>query len=114
MRMKHSEKKFDIIGRLRNFENPLVCLLISKRDLQRQFFCDEIDGTQTHCELLQKTPEHKKERLGCFDFVLEFKAFLKRLRRLVEFKHPIGLTISAIPHSDLSGAEPLAQLLLIN
>src|SRR5439155_16021751 len=113
MRLEHSEKKIDIIGRLRNFDNLLVCLLIYKRDLQRQFFCDEIDGTQTHCELLQKTPEHKKERLCCFNFVLEFKAFLKRLRRSDEFKHPIGLPISALPHSDCFGAEPRAQLFLI-
>src|SRR6266704_3157385 len=78
MRLEHAKEKIDIIGRLRNFENPLVCLLISERDLQRQFFCYQINPGQPQRELLQKTAEHKKERLGCFDFVLELKAFLEQ------------------------------------
>src|SRR5439155_15363860 len=113
VRLEHAEEKIDIVGWLRDFENAFVNLFvrrsgsvlcadlwrIRKRDLQRQFFCDEIDRVQPHGELLQKTAEHKQERLGCFDFALKLEALLERLRRSNQFEHSIGLPIRALPHT---------------
>src|SRR5690242_16197930 len=69
MRVQHPKEKIDIIGWLRNFENALVNLFachgefvlarIRERNLQRQFFCYEIDPSQPQRELLQKTAEHE-------------------------------------------------------
>src|SRR6202035_1514616 len=109
MRVEHAKEQIDIIGWLRNFENPFVCLLISECDSQGQFFCDEIEGTQTHCELLQKTADHEKKWLGCFNFVLKFKALFERLRRSNQLKQSIGLPVCAFPHLDCFGAKTRAK-----
>src|SRR2546430_6354894 len=76
MSLEHAKEKIDIVSWLRNFENALVKLFarhggvvlarIRERNLQRQFFCYEIDPRQPQRELLQKTAEHGKERLGRF------------------------------------------------
>jgi hypothetical protein len=85
MGVQHPEEKIDIVGRLRDFENAFVSLLvrrsesipwrIRKRDSQSQFFYDVIDCAQPHRELLQKTAQHKEERLGGFDLVFKLEAF---------------------------------------
>ena len=87
MRVQHSEQKIDVVGRLRNCENPLVNLFvrhggsvlwrIRERDAQGQFFCNEIDCAQPHCKLLQKTSQHEKEWLGCFNLIFKFEALFK-------------------------------------
>ena len=123
MRLEHAKEEIDIVSRLRNFENAFVKLFarhggfvlarIRERNLQRQFFCYEIDPSQPQHELLQKTAEHEKERLGCFDLVLEFEALPERLRRSNQFKQSLGLPVGALPHSDCFGPESCAKLLPI-
>src|SRR2546422_2818755 len=98
MRLEHAKEKIDIVGWLRDFENAFVNLLVRKRDSQAQFFCDEIDRAQPHCELLQKTAKHEKERLSGFNFIFKFKVLLERLRRPNQFEHSIRLPIRALPH----------------
>src|SRR5207249_2133375 len=113
MRLKHPEQKIDISCRLRNFENTLVTLFVRERDSQRQFLCDQINCAQPHRQLLQKTAEHEKKRLGCFDFALKLEALLERLRRPNQFEHSIGSSVGALPHADRFGAKSRPQLLLI-
>src|SRR6266404_6647215 len=113
MGLEHAKEKIDIVGRLRNFKNAFVNLFVRKRDLQRQFFCYEINPAQPQRELLQKPAEHEKERLGGFNFILKLKALLERLRRPNQFEHSIALAISALPHSDCFGPKSRAKLLLI-
>ena len=134
MRLEHPEQKIDIVCRLRNFENPFVTLFarhggfvspvgrirpvadltrICEGDSQRQFLCDEINCCQTHRELLQKTAQHKKQRLGCFDFALKLETLLERLRRPNQFEQSTGSSIGALPHADRFGAKSRAKLLLI-
>src|SRR4026208_2075458 len=113
MRLEHPKEKIDIVCRLRNFENALVYLFILKRDSQRQFFDDEINCCQTHRELFQKTAQHEKKRLGCFDFPLKLETLLERLRRLNQFKQSIGSSVCAFPHADCFGSKSRAKLLLI-
>src|SRR6476661_8796249 len=113
MRLEHPEQKIDIVCWLRNFENTLVCLFIPERDSQRQFLCDEINCRQTHRELLQKTAQHKKQRLGCFDFALKLETLLEGLRRPNQFEQSTGSSIGSLPHADCFGAKSRPQLLLI-
>ena len=129
VRLEHPEKKIDIIGRLRNFENALVYILarpgrrgdhggfvlarIRKTDGERQFFRDEIDRAQPERELLQKTAEHKEQRLRGLNLVIELKAFLERFRWLNKFQQPIRLTICSFPKPDGVGAEPVSKFLFI-
>src|SRR3954451_3501985 len=113
MRLEHAEQKIDIVCRLRNFENALVYLFIPEGDSQRQFFRDEINCCQTHRELLQKTAQHKKQRLGCFDFAFKLEALLKRLRRPNQFEQSIGSSVGTFPHADGFGTKSRPKLLLI-
>src|SRR5215831_20896455 len=89
MRLEHANEQIDIVGRLRNFENALVSLLIRKRDPQGQFFCNQIDRAQAQRELVQKSAQHEKQRLSGFDLMLKLEAFLEGLRRSNEFEHAI-------------------------
>src|SRR6266446_4977017 len=132
VRLEHAKQKIDIVSRLRNFENAFVNLFvrhggfvspvgrirpmvdlarIRERNLQGQFFC--YDPTQPQRELLQKTAEHEKKRLGCFNLVLELKSFLERLRRSNQFEHSIGSHVGTLPHSDCFRAKSRGKLLLI-
>ena len=86
MRLEHAKQKIDIVCRLRNFENAFVNLFVRERDLQSQFFCDEINCAQPHCELLQKTAQYEQERLGCFNFIFKFEPLLERLRGSNQFE----------------------------
>src|SRR4029434_4601843 len=113
MRVQHPEEKIDIVARLRNFENPLVNLFIPERDAQGPFFCDEINSAQSGGELLQKPAKHEEKRLGGFNFVFEFEALLKRLRRPDQFKHSLRLPIRPFPHLDYFRAKSRAKLLPI-
>src|SRR5207248_2756089 len=123
MRLEHPEQKIDIVCRLRNFENPFVTLFarhagfvlarICEGDSQRQFLCDEINCSQTHRELLQKTVQHKKQRLGCFDFALKLETLLERLRRPNQFEQSTGSSIGTLPHANRFGANSRPKLLLI-
>src|SRR3954470_19702929 len=113
MRLEHAEQKIDIVCRLRNVENALVYLFIPERDLQRQFFRDQINCRQTHRELLQKTAQHKKQRLGCFDFALKLETLLERLRRSNQFEQSTGSSIRTLPHADCFGAKSRPKLFLI-
>src|SRR6476659_5442876 len=113
MRLEHPEQKIDIVCRLRNFENVLVYLFIPERDLQRQFFRDQINCCQTHRELLQKSAEHEKQRLSCFNFALKLETLLERLRRPNQFEQSTGSSIGSLPHADRFGAKSRSQLLLI-
>src|SRR4029077_18105814 len=113
MRLEHPEQKIDIVCRLRNFENTLVYLFIPERDSQRQFLCREINCCQTHGELLQKTAQHKKQRLGCFDFALKLETLLERLRRPNQFEQSTGSSIGTLPHADCFGAKSRPKLFLI-
>src|SRR5512133_1352109 len=113
MRLEHPEQQIDIVCRLRNFENALVYLFIPERDSQRKFFRDEINSCQTHRELLQKTAQHKKQRLGCFDFALKLETLLERLWRANQFEQSIGSSVGALPHADRFRAKSRPKLLLI-
>src|SRR5438034_11779580 len=113
MRLEHPKEKIDIIGRLRNFEAAFVLLLIRKSNPQGEFFCDEVNSAQPHRELLQKTAQHKEERLCCFNFVFEFEALVERLRRPHELKQSLRFPIRALPHSDRFGTKPCGELLFI-
>ena len=88
-------------------------MFIRERDSQGQLFCDQINAVQLQRELLQKTAEHEKQRLGGFNFVFEFEVLLKRLRRPNQFKHPIGFPVRALPHSDSFRTESRRELLFI-
>src|SRR5258705_9454519 len=109
MRLENPEQKIDIVCRLRNFENPFVTLFarhggfvlarICEGDSQRQFLCDEINCCQTHRELLQKTAQHKKHRLGCFDFALKLETLMERLRWPKQFEQSIESSIGTLPHA---------------
>src|SRR5438309_5543800 len=124
MRLEHPEEKIDIIRRLRNFENPLVSasrtgicwfvlVRIRKSDPQSEFLGDQIDPAQPERELLQKSAEHKEQRLGGFDLVIELETFLKRFRRLNEFQQAIRLTGCAFPRLDRFRPEPGPKVFLI-
>src|SRR5437660_2377228 len=113
VRLEHPEEKIDIVGRLRDFENALVSLLIRKTDPQGQFFRDEIDAAQPKGKLLQKPAEHEKQRLGGFDLMIELKTFVERFRRLNKFQEARRGTICSFPKPDGVGAEPSPQLFLI-
>src|SRR4029450_1785551 len=123
MRLEHPEQKIDIVCRLRNFENPFVTLFarhggfvlvrICEGDSQRQFLCDEINCCQTHGELLQKTPQHEKQRLGCFDFALKLETLLERLRRSNQFEQSTGSSVGALPHADRFWPKSRPKLFLI-
>src|SRR5436190_23102388 len=123
MRLEHPEQKIDIVCGLRNFENPFVTLFalhggfvlarICEGDSQCQFLCDEINCCQTHRELLQKTAQHEKQRLGCFDFALKLETLMERLRRSNQFEQSTGSSIGTLPHADCFGAKSRPQLLLI-
>src|SRR5438552_7126069 len=116
VRLKHSKEKIDIVGRLRDFENALVTLLvrhggfvlarIRKTDAERQFFRDEIDRAQPQGELLQKPAEHEKERLRSFDLMIELKTFIERFRWLNKFQEPRRGPVCPLPEPDSDGAEP--------
>src|SRR5438067_5200620 len=111
MCMQHPKEKIDIVGRLRNFENALVNLFIHECDAQGQFFCNEINSAQSDGELLQKSTQHEENRLGGFNFVFEFEALFKRLRRPDQFEHSIRLPICPFPHLDYFWSKSRAQLL---
>src|SRR3984893_9640831 len=113
MRVQHPKEKIDIVGRLRNFESAFVMLLVRKRDSQIDFFGDEIDRAQPQRELLQKPAQHEKQRLGSLNLVVEFKALIKRLRRLHKVKEPIRSPIRACPQPDCFQPEPRSELFLI-
>src|SRR4029077_14837589 len=113
MRLEHPEQKIDIVCRLRNFENTLVYLFIPERDSQRQFFREEINCCQTHGELLQKTAQHKKQGLGCFDFALKLETLLERLRRPNQFEQSTGSSLGTFPHADRFGPKSRSKLLVI-
>ena len=113
VRVKHPKEKIDVVGRLRNFENPFVILLIRKSNSQGQFFCDEIDRAQSQRKLLQKPAQHKEKRLGRFDLVFEFEALVERLRRSDKLEQPIGLPIRPFPHSDGFRPKPRGELFFI-
>src|SRR6266446_4645592 len=123
MRVQHPKEKIDIVGRLRNFEAAFVNLLvhrsesvlwrIRKSNPQGDFFSDEIDRAQPQRELLQKPPQHEKQRLDGFDLVFEFKALIKRLRWLNKFKEPIRSPICAFPQPNCFRPETRAELFLI-
>src|SRR3954451_7231613 len=109
MRLEHPEQKIDIVCRLRNFENALVYLFIAEGDSQRQFICDEINCCQTHRELFQKTAQHKKQRLGCFDFALKLETLLERLRRPNQFEQSIRSSVGPLPDANRFGAKSRAE-----
>src|SRR6267143_1107259 len=123
MRMQHPKEKIDVVSWLRNFEAAFVNLLvrrsesvlwrIRKSNPQGDFFGDEIDRAQPQRELLQKPAQHEKQRLGSLDLVFEFKALIKRLRRLNKFKEPIRSPIRAFPQPHSFRPEPCAELFLI-
>src|SRR6266478_4391889 len=113
VRLEHAKEKTDIVCRLRNFENAFVNLFVRERDLQRQFFCYEINAAQSQRELLQKTAEHEQQRLGRFNFIFKLKAFLERLWRPNQFEHSIVCSIRALPHTYCFWAKSGAKLLLV-
>lgn len=134
MRVQHPKEKINIVGRLRNFKNAFVNLLVRrsesvspsdesvlcadlwrtrKSNPQGDFFGDEIDRAQPQRELLQKPAQHEKQRLGSLDLVFELEALLERLRGLNKFKEPIRLTVGAFPQPDCFRPEPRAELFLI-
>src|SRR3984893_17373983 len=113
MRVQHPKEKIDIVGRLRNFESALVSLLVRKTDPQGDFFGDEIDRSQPQRELLQKPAQHEKQRLGSLNLVFEFKALIKRLRRLNKFQEARRCSIGPFPKPDGIGAEPVSKFLFI-
>src|SRR5262245_46370823 len=123
MCLEHPEQKIDVVCGLRNFENPFVTLFtrqggfvlarIRERDSQSQFFRDEINCSQAHGELFQKTPEHEKKRFRCFDFALKLETLLKRLWRLNQFEQWTRLSISALPQADCFGTKSPCKLFLI-
>ena len=111
--MQHPKEKIDIVRWLRNFETAFVLLFVRESNSQGQFFSDEVNRAQPQGELLQKATQYKEERLGGFDFIFEFEAFLKRLRRPDELERSIGLSVRLLPHSDRFRPKPDADLLLI-
>src|ERR1700720_1496262 len=113
MRLEHAEEKIDIVGRLWDFKNAFVTLLVRKRDLQRDFFGNEINRVQPHCKLLQKPAQHEKQRLGSFDFVLKFEALIERFRGLNTFEQPIRYPIRPFPKPDGFWPKPYPQFLSI-
>ena len=113
MRVQHSEEKIDIIGRLRNFEAALVLFFIRKSNLKSQFFCDQIDCTESQSELLQKTAQHKEERFDCFDFVFELETLDKRFRGLHQLEQSSRFPIGTFPKPDRFGPETRVEVFLI-
>src|SRR6266404_553980 len=113
VRLEHAKEKIDIVGRLRNFENTLVILFVRKSDPQGQFFGDEINRAQPHGELLQKAAQHKKERLGRFNFIFKLETFGKRFRGLDSLEKPRRFSVSAFPKTNCFRPEPGAEILLI-
>src|SRR6266446_9445882 len=113
MRLQHPEEKIDIVGRLWDFENAFVTLLVRKRDPQPDFSGDEINRAQPHCKLLQKAAEHEKQRLGSFDLVLKFEALIERFRGLNKFEQPIRYPICPFPKADRFRAKPCCDLFFI-
>src|SRR5437764_6231649 len=123
VRLEHAKEKVDIIGRLRDFKNAFVTLFvrpggsmlwrIGKGDLQGQFFCDQINRSQPNREMLEKTSEHKNQRLGGFDLVFKLEVFLEQFRRPNQFENSIASAVGALPHSNCFRAESRAELLFI-
>src|SRR5262249_52795187 len=130
VRVEHPEEKIDIHRWLRDFENALVSASrtgtgwftrqggfafarIRKCDREREFAGDEINAAQPEHELLEKSPQNEKQRLGGFDLVIELKTFVERFRRLNEFQQARRLTSCTKPKCDRFIAEPDSQFLFI-
>src|SRR6478672_6671948 len=76
VRVKHPEKRFDVVRRLGNFESVRVAVLVAENNFELELADDEMDRVQSQGKLLEKPAQHEEERLARFDFVFEFERFL--------------------------------------
>src|ERR1700736_5337443 len=113
MRLEHPEEKIDIVGRLRDFENPFVRLFVRKTDPQRQLFRDQINAAQPKGELLQKSSKHEQQRLRGLDLVIEFETFVERFRWLNKFQEPRRGPVCPFPKPDGVRSESVSKFLFI-
>src|SRR5262249_25445320 len=128
VRVEHPEEKIDIHRWLRDFENALVSASrtgtgwftrqggfafarIRKCDREREFAGDEINAAQPEHELLEKSPQNEKQRLGGFGLLVQLKNFFERFPRLDEIQQTPRLSTFTEAKSDRFIAQPGVQLL---
>src|SRR5262249_60499492 len=107
VRVEHPEEKIDIHRWLRDFENALVSASrtgtgwftrqggfafarIRKCDREREFAGDEINAAQPEHELLEKSPQNEKQRLGGFQLPVAPQTSVARFRRRDDIHEQAG------------------------
>ena len=91
MGLEKAKEQIDGVGRIGDLEPMLVFRLvplsesvlwrIGKPQTKSQLLSNEIERAEAPGQLLEKTPQDKKKRLGGFDLVLELDLLEKNFRR---------------------------------
>ena len=81
MGLEKAKEQIDGGGRIGDLEPMLVFRLVGKPQTKSQLLSNEIECAEAPGQLLEKTPQDKKKRLGSFDFVLELDLLEKNFRR---------------------------------
>ena len=107
--LEEAEQNIDRVGRIGNVKAMLVVGLVGKSEAKSELLRDEIERGEMQSELLEKTPQDKKERLGRFDLVIEFDFFAKDFGWPNESEKPGGPAGRLGPEPDRGRAEAHAE-----
>ena len=81
MGLEKAKEQIDGVGWIGDLEPMFVFRLVGKPQTKSQLLSNEIERAEAPGQLLEETPQDKKERLGGFDFVLELDLLEKNFRR---------------------------------
>ena len=85
---------------------------IGKSEAKDQLLGDEVKRAESPGELLEKSLQDEKERLGRFDFVLELDFFRKNLRWPDESQKTGRLAACLFPEAGRFRSEPGGEIIL--
>jgi hypothetical protein len=105
MCVEHPEKRFDVVGRLRDFESVRVTVLVTESNFELELAGHEMERAQPDEKLLEKPAKHEQERLARFDFVLELERFFERFADRDELQQASGFSGGAFPKLDANRSE---------
>ena len=111
MHLKEAEQNLHRAGWIGNVKTMLVARLVAEGEAQPDFLCDEIERAEAQGELLKKTPQDKKERLGRLDLVLELDFFDENFRWPNESQKPCRPAVRLFPELDRNWTEPRPELI---
>ena len=86
MSLKEAEEDLHRVSRIGNLETVLILGFVRESELESELAGDEIKRAEAAAQLFKEAPQDKKERLGGFDFVLEFDLFLENFRWPIAFE----------------------------